>query len=149
MNSLILTFPLLLQALAMAADEGHFHRRRVLSRWERIGHPLDTLTVLACYALTLVPFGHDSSRVFVVFAVFSCVFVTKDEAVHHRDCSAKEQWLHAVLFMLHPIVLACVYLLWASGALVVLRFQTTLTAAVGLYQTLYWNVIWPRAQRIR
>ena len=45
------------QAALMMVDELHFHRRRGLPRWERIGHPLDTATVLVCYgtALTLSP----------------------------------------------------------------------------------------------
>ena len=42
-----------LQGLAMLVDELLFHRRRGLPRWERIGHPIDTLSVLACYGVSL------------------------------------------------------------------------------------------------
>src|SRR5262249_11498801 len=48
------TAPSLLQAPAMAVDEGWYHNRRGLPRWERIGHPLDTLTVAATYGYALV-----------------------------------------------------------------------------------------------
>ena len=56
-----LSVPLALQALAMLVDELHFHRQRGLPRWERLGHPLDTLSVLACYALTLVAAPSDEN----------------------------------------------------------------------------------------
>jgi 2-polyprenyl-6-hydroxyphenyl methylase / 3-demethylubiquinone-9 3-methyltransferase len=104
-----LVVPLGLQALAMAVDEAYFHRRRGLPRWERIGHPLDTLT--------------------------------KDEAVHARLCTAGEQWLHAILFVLHPIVLAAFALLWRAGHTDILAVQLALVAGFGIYQVVYWNVI--------
>ncbi len=52
-GSALLLAPLAVQGIAMAVDELHFHRRRGLGRWERLGHPLDTLTVLACIGWTL------------------------------------------------------------------------------------------------
>lgn len=48
-NSLFLFIPFPLQMICMAVDEAHFHRWRGLPRWERLGHSLDTLTVLACF----------------------------------------------------------------------------------------------------
>jgi hypothetical protein len=160
----LLGAPLVVQAAAMAFDEFHYHRRRGLGRWERIGHPLDTLTVLACigWALCMRPTpGH--AVVYVGLAALSCLFVTKDEFVHARRCSPGEHWLHAVLFVIHPMALASVGLLWPglhrpgtavpdwlqgtaplSGVLLV-QFGTT--AAFCAYQAWYWNFRWqPRAQ---
>ena len=89
LNSYWLSVPFILQMLCMAADELWFHRRRGLPRWERIGHPLDTLTVVLCLAWILcVQPTHRTVLVFVALAVFSSVFVTKDEPVHWRRCSA-------------------------------------------------------------
>jgi hypothetical protein len=129
----------------MLVDELYFHRRRRLPRWERLGHPLDTLSVLACYAvvLALAP-GGNVWPVYAGLAVISCVFVTKDEFIHAGLCSRGEHWLHAVLFVLHPVVFGAVALLWVRGWREVVAVQAALTLAFGVYQLLYWNVPWRR-----
>src|SRR6266511_3179227 len=106
LNSIFLFIPFTLQTFCMAVDEFYFHRRRGLPRWERLGHPLDTLTALACFVwlLSAAPSALSLS-VYVCLSVFSCLFVTKDEPVHSKHCSPNEQWLHALLFSLHPLVL--------------------------------------------
>src|SRR5690606_12706734 len=70
-----------LQALAMVVDEGWFHRRRGLPRWERIGHPLDTLTIALCLAWLLCVPPSESAALpgYLVLAIGSTLFVTKDE----------------------------------------------------------------------
>jgi hypothetical protein len=136
-------FPLALQALAMVFDELHFHRRRGLPRWERIGHPLDTSTVLACLAVAaFAPPTRSWLVVYGVLGAFSCFFITKDEPVHARLCEAGEHWLHAVLFVLHPVVLAAVAVLWLHGLHALVLAQGAVTLAFGAYQTAYWNVTW-------
>jgi hypothetical protein len=140
--------PLGLQAVCMLVDELHFHRARGLPRWERIGHPLDTLSVLACYglALSLVP-RTANLGFYVALAFLSCLLVTKDELVHAERCQPLEQWLHAVLFILHPIVLGVGALLWLSQERTLLWLSASLTAAFGCYQALYWNVPWTKLFR--
>ena len=115
MNPALWCLPFVLQGLAMAADEFGFHRRREVPRWEWLGHALDTLVFLACLAcpLLLPPLG-PNLRLYAGLAVFSCLLITKDEFVHQRLCSGGEQWLHAVLFLLHPVVLITTALLWAG-----------------------------------
>jgi 2-polyprenyl-6-hydroxyphenyl methylase/3-demethylubiquinone-9 3-methyltransferase len=142
--------PIVLQAIAMLVDEGRFHRRRGLPRWERIGHPLDTLTIAVCLGwLIAMPRSAPAALpVYVGLAIFSTLFVTKDELVHARLCSGGEQWLHALLFVLHPIVLAAFAAIWWSGAnTIVLVGQLTVTLAFTVYQIVYWNVIRDRAAR--
>ncbi|HSD91174.1 MAG TPA: bifunctional 2-polyprenyl-6-hydroxyphenol methylase/3-demethylubiquinol 3-O-methyltransferase UbiG [Kofleriaceae bacterium] len=130
--------PIALQAGAMLVDELWFHRRRELPRWERIGHPLDTLTIVVCLGWLLAGGG---LGVYIGLAIASTLFVTKDEGVHARLCGAGEQWLHAVLFALHPIVLAGFgYLAW-SGHRGVLVAQLAVTLAFMAYQVVFWNVI--------
>ncbi|HEY1959776.1 MAG TPA: hypothetical protein VGH28_29405 [Polyangiaceae bacterium] len=129
-----------LQALAMVVDEGRFHARRPMPRWERLGHPLDTATVAACYAWLLVaPHTEGALGVYAALAVFSCVFVTKDERVHTRLCTGTEHWLHAVLFILHPVVLAGFALAWWTGHDFLVAAQLSLTMAFGTYQLVRWN----------
>src|SRR5262249_48477984 len=107
--------PLSIQAIAMAFDELHFHRQRGLGRWERLGHPLDTLTLLACLAWILVmPPTKDHAVVYAALAAVSCVFITKDEFVHTKACGPAEHWLHALLFVVHPVVLLTYAWLWPS-----------------------------------
>ena len=139
---MIAAVPIALQALAMLVDEFYFHRRRDLPRWERIGHPLDTLTIVACLVWLLAGGGLTG---YVVLAIASTLFVTKDEAVHTKHSSAGEHWLHAVLFALHPIVLAAfAYLAW-RGESTALKIQLAVTLGFFGYQVIYWNV-W-RARR--
>lgn len=142
-----LIIPLVVQGAAMLVDEGWFHRRRGLPRWERIGHPLDTLTIVACLAWLLAsdPANASALPVYVALAVGSCVFVTKDEGVHARLCDGGEHWLHAVLFVLHPIVLATLGIAWWLGRTDLLAVQLAITLAFLAYQVVYWNFVWKEA----
>src|SRR5215472_902738 len=153
----LLLLPLAVQGIAILVDELHFHLLRGLPRWERIGHPLDTFTVLAP-VLWLV-FTLPSERnliVYIAAAVFSCFFVTKDEFVHAHLCAPAEHLNHAVLFIAHPLVFAALALLWPlyhvpSGAVEwlehfrglewALPIQATLLALYMIYQAVYWNLI--------
>jgi hypothetical protein len=142
MTPWLLTLPFLAQGAVMGLDEGWFHRRRGLPRWERIGHPLDSLTVAACFAwvVLVAPEAPGALTVYVVLAVVSCLFVTKDEVVHKRLCSAPEGWLHALLFVLHPIVLFAAALLWRAHALHgALVTQLVLVSGFAVYQAVYWG----------
>jgi hypothetical protein len=159
--SVLILIPFLVQLIVIGIDEFYFHLRRGLPKWERIGHPLDTLTVLACFAwIVFIPYSRFSCNLYIGLALFSCVFVTKDEFVHKDCCLASEQWLHALLFINHPIVLTAAGLIWpiADGGTGLTRLnglipyaealrgfllmQTGATALFLIYQILYWNVLW-------
>jgi hypothetical protein len=132
------------QGILMTIDELHFHRRRGLPRWERIGHPLDTLSVLACYAVAL-GFSPEAKaiRLYAGLAILSCLFITKDELVHAKLCEPAEQWLHALLFVIHPIVLASAAWLWIHGGpRTSLVGLVAITLSFGIYQLVYWNRPW-------
>ena len=152
-----------LQGLLMVFDEFVFHWRRGLPVWERIGHPLDTLTVIACFCFAFLnEFSTANLAVFAGLGVFSCVFVTKDEFVHSRECDPAEQWLHAALFVMHPLVIGCYGMIWwleselPKSSLVpflgstvsvnlsiskIMLGQILITGFFCLYQIIYWNVI--------
>jgi hypothetical protein len=139
----LLLLPAILQGLAMSVDEFVFHRRRGLPRWERVGHPLDTLTAAACYGwLLAVPASEPHALgVYVTLSAFSCLFITKDEIVHARLCEPLESWLHAVLFVLHPIVFLAFGLIWVSGSDAwALQGALVSTLVLFTYQIVYWNV---------
>ena len=129
-----------LQAVAMIVDEAYFHRRRELPRWERIGHPLDTLTIVICLGWLLAASPTTTNLyVYVGLAIASTLFVTKDEFVHAKLCTGGEQWLHAVLFVLHPLVLAAFAGMWWTGQLWPLGAQLVITVLFMTYQIVYWN----------
>ena len=153
--------PFALQAIGMVFDEGYFHIRRGLPLWERIGHPIDTLSVLVCMGFILfVPFSTTALVIYIALASFSSILVTKDEFVHKEHCPATENWLHAVLFTLHPITLTSAGFMWpvVQGVEVTpwiarwlnqpealrlfLQMQFGTMALFLCYQILFWNVIW-------
>ena len=153
----LLLLPFALHAAALLTDEFYFHHERGLPRWERIGHPLDTFTVLAgFYWILFLPWSGAALKIYLALAIFSCLFVTKDEWVHVRCCRGGENWLHAILFLLHPVTFIMAALIWpflhgqASPWLVLgegdrFILQVAFPAFVGLttlywiYQILYWN----------
>jgi hypothetical protein len=138
----ILLLPAALQTLAMSVDELVFHRKRGLPRWERLGHPLDTLTAALCYCwLVVAPAGSPNALgIYIALCAFSCLFITKDEFVHARLCEPLETWLHAVLFVLHPVVFLAFGVAWYAGGNAWL-LKGALASTLGLlsYQVVYWN----------
>lgn len=162
---LLILLPFLVQAMVIAFDEIYFHLKRGLPKWERIGHPLDTLSVVGCFSFVLfVPYSGAALKLYIALGIFSCLFVTKDEFVHKDHCLAAEQWLHALLFLNHPILLTALGLLWPllSGAdapswiapwqsslptlKIFLYSQGILALLFMLYQIFYWNFIWSKKQ---
>lgn len=141
---IFLLIPFALQGLAMFFDEFYFHRKRGLPLWERIGHPIDSLSVLACYSFIYFQPPTDlNMKIYIALCAFSCLLITKDEFVHTQHCEARENWLHAVLFILHPITFLAAGVIWkdnlnsqfiAAQPLVILLFMT--------YQILYWSPLW-------
>jgi 2-polyprenyl-6-hydroxyphenyl methylase/3-demethylubiquinone-9 3-methyltransferase len=128
------------QAALMFVDERAFHRARGLGEWESWGHVADS----AFFALALSPaalFAPAPGAVlaYAALAIVSTVLVTKDEWIHSDECTGSEQWIHALLFALHPCVFIAVGALWARGEGAPLRAGLPLAvAAYSLYQWFYW-----------
>ena len=144
--------PVAVQGALMVVDEFYFHHKRGLGLWERRGHPLDTLSVLACFVVPAVfPFGLRAGLGYAALCLFSSAFVTKDEWVHAEQCDPAEQWLHALLFVVHPLVFVGFGFLWFARPDIVgglLMGQIALMGVVLTYQVLFWVVLgkgrWPR-----
>ena len=110
--------PLALQSVAMGVDELGCHRHRAVPRLEWQGHVLDTSAFLLCLVWPLL-FAPTAPHLVAYAGLggFSCLLVTKDEWTHHVGCAGSEHWVHALLFLLHPVVLIATACLWAgSGA---------------------------------
>jgi hypothetical protein len=141
--TLLLVAPALVQTALMAIDEGWFHRRRGLPRFERLGHPVDTASVALAYAwLAAVPPTRGHAAVFAALALASCLTVTKDEWIHARVCTPGEHWLHALLFVLHPIALAGFGVLWWTHHRAPVAVALALTVGFGAYQLIAWSIPW-------
>lgn len=153
--------PFAAQAIAIAIDEGYFHYKRGLPLWERIGHPLDTLSMLFCLGFVIyAPFSTNNLVIYACLAVFSCLMVTKDEFVHKHHCPGAENWLHALLFILHPITLITAGIIWPvtqgveipswlgkwldnpSALHEFLYIQFWAIFLFCAYQAFFWNVVW-------
>lgn len=157
------TLPFLAQGLAISFDEFYYHLRRNLPRWERIGHPLDTLSVVGCLAIArFIPYSSGWFTAYVAACIFSCLLITKDEWVHAETCSPGEHWLHAVLFVLHPVVLTAAGILWIAKATSpiapldwlpdsgtanhLLTLQLSALTVFLLYQLAFWLFFKPRME---
>lgn len=123
-------------------DEFYFHHQRGLPTWEKLGHPLDTLSVLVCFAFLHFATPDTANLwIYLGLSAFSCLFVTKDEPVHVQVCTGAESWLHAVLFMLHPVVLASAGLIWYSAAIGGAEMGQALAPLQGLQPVLFGQLI--------
>ena len=138
---ILLLTPFILQGAAMFFDEIYFHRKRGLPLWERIGHPIDSLSVFLCYLfICLMPYTETNLNVYVGLCAFSCLLVTKDEFVHTQNCEARENWLHAVLFVLHPLTFLAAGILWKQQLLShFLVLQAVAILLFMIYQIIYWS----------
>lgn len=131
----------------MFIDE-KIHLKRGLGLWERFGHPLDTLTVFVpMLFIALNPYTDNGHYIYLGLGIFSCLFITKDEWVHKNECSSFEQWIHSVLFVLHPIIFLSAGIIWKTdGNHFFLRMQPVFIGAFFLYQTLKWSFTWKEAK---
>lgn len=137
----LLVFPFIIHAVLMGIDE-YLHHQRGLGTWERIGHPLDTITVLVPITfIAMNEFNDRSLFIYLSLAIFSCVFITKDEFIHGEFCGKVESWIHALLFILHPVIFLCAGLMWLKND-VFLNLLPCLIGLFLLYQIICWSLRW-------
>ena len=144
----LLYLPFILQAILMGIDE-NFHAKRGLGLWERLGHPLDTLTVFVPLSYIAINENNSNSMiVFIILGVFSCLFITKDEFVHHRECSSTEQWIHSLLFILHPAIFLTSGILWKFYPEdQFIQLQPVLVGIFMIYQIFRWSIPWKQVTK--
>jgi hypothetical protein len=161
---IVLAFLIGLHAFFMIIDEFYFHMKRILPKWERIGHPLDTLFFLACFVVVIFFSMTKMSIIFyIILSCISCVFIIKDEFIHLKHCSKYEQMLHALMFILHPVLLIILFLSWSSftkpyfdflqiihSPIIknIIWFQFSSAIVFLFYQVIYWNYLFKDKEHV-
>jgi hypothetical protein len=153
MSKLIL-LPFLIQSILMFIDEFYFHHKRGLPKWERIGHPIDTLfLLLPFFIFNFLPFTKLTSIAAGILILISSLIIIKDEWVHKEHSSGGENALHALLFMIHPLVLISSFAIWRFpwilkkafvSAETYLQFAMISIGIFLIYQIIYWNIIYAK-----
>lgn len=138
-----LYLPFIIQSLLMGFDE-YLHTKRGLGTWERLGHPLDTLTVFVPLSLICInEFTPERLTVYIILSGFSCLFITKDEFIHTQHCSALENWIHSLLFILHPMIFLSSGVIWKYHPdNEFLAYQATMVGVFMIYQIFRWSIRW-------
>lgn len=133
--------------IIMTIDEFYFHHKRGLPKWERIGHPIDTFFFLICVFIPcFFHYNTISLYTFFIFSLISCLIIVKDEKIHLTFCNAKEQTLHALLFVTHPLLLLCIFTFWKFQnkfifSKYILQTQFAMVLLFLIYQIVYWNFL--------
>jgi hypothetical protein len=137
------------QSSLIAIDEFVCHRMRTLPKWELIGHPIDTFC-LWIYLIALRFLDSSSQWPLIgtaILGLVSCFIITKDEWVHKEHATAFENWLHAMLFVLHPAVVLLYYYLWYEGVEdfePLLHMSVVLVGGYFFYQSFMGLLRWRR-----
>jgi hypothetical protein len=79
-------------------------------------------------------------HVYLGLCAVSCLEITKDEWQHRELCSGFENWLHALLFILHPVALGWAAWLWWNGVTWVIVGASVLSFGVMVHQIVWWNL---------
>jgi 2-polyprenyl-6-hydroxyphenyl methylase/3-demethylubiquinone-9 3-methyltransferase len=122
-------------------DEFYFHQRRRLPKWERIGHPVDTFSVILPFIyMGFMPYTGSTPKLLFLIMLFSCGLISKDEWVHAKLAPATEHWVHSILFVVHPLLFITAWMLWREqGPILVLKLQLLILSTFLVYQIFYWN----------
>jgi len=67
------------------------------------------------------------------------LIITKDEFVHAEECEPSEQWLHSVLFIIHPVALYGLWFAWMNSFNTIIQIQAAIIFVFMMYQIIYWN----------
>lgn len=110
---------------------------------------MDTLSVILPFLyLSFMPYAGHTPLTLIFLMFFSCVFITKDEWVHAEHSTPGENWLHAFLFMMHPLVFVSAWYLWKEeGPTFAHRLQLGLLFLFFSYQLVYWLIIAEKATK--
>ena len=131
------------QGILMFFDEFVFHRRRGLGQWEKIGHPIDTLFFLIPFLIILFS---ENEKLFMISSIISTLMITKDEFIHSRECDSWEQWLHSLLFIIHPIALISLWVAGIKGYHEIVYIQSIIVFLFLSYQIIYWSFFYGKVK---
>jgi hypothetical protein len=132
-----------------AYDEYALKRKRSLSQSEINSALIDGFLFLSIVALTIFTnFSSTLSYVYIGLAVLSCASIIKNEFFYPDTIKREERVVHALMYVLHPLILYCFYTSWSMNFFItnmtywtmqllylILGFKTI------TYHVIYWNYI--------
>lgn len=149
---IFITITTLLHGILFTFDEYIVHKKRSLSQKEVNSGLIDGVLFLSTVALTLfTKFSSLLEIIYISLGFLSCVAIIKHEMFLPPDITKRERVIHAVLYILHPLILYAFYVSWKSDF-----FNTNLTYwmmqlgyfALGFkaitYHVIYWNYVYER-----
>ncbi len=146
---LFISITTIFHAFAFAYDEYVLNKRRDLSQGEINSALIDGIIYLSTVAFTIFTTYSDVlGSLYVFLASCSCISIIKNEYFYPNNLPKIERIIHAILYILHPLILYAFYLSWKENF-----FQTNMTywmlqlgyMALGFkamsYHVIYWNFI--------
>ncbi len=146
---LFITITTVLHACLFGYDEYFLKRKRELSQAEINSGILDGILFLFVVSLTIfTTFSESLGYIYIGFSGLSCISIVKNEFFYPKDIERVERIVHALLYVLHPLILYCFYASWKMGFFVsdmtywMLQLcYLILGVKTVTYHIVYWNYI--------
>lgn len=147
-----ITFTTLFHAVLYFLDEHYFHRKRGLSDNEVKSGMFDGILYVITVGLTIfTTYSKGLSYLYITLALLSCLSIVKHEYFYPETMDKKERITHALLYIIHPLILFAFYQSWQSSLfdnelfywmLQLAYFALAFKAAA--FYVIYWNYIYER-----
>ena len=147
-----ITFITLFHAVLYFLDEHIFHRERGLSTNEIKSGVFDGILFVITVGLTIfTTYSESLSYLYITLATLSCLSIIKHEYFYPEVLSKKERLTHALLYIVHPLILYAFYLSWQSNLfdqnllywMLQLAYFALAFKSASFY-IIYWNYIYEK-----
>ncbi len=146
---LFISFITIFHAGLYFVDEYILRKQRDVSQKEINSVLVDGLLFLSIVAMTIfTSYSKNLGYIYLVLSALSCISIVINEAFYPASLSCKERVIHALLYILHPLILYAFYSSWKMDF-----FNTNMTywwlqlgylvlgAKAITYHVIYWNFI--------
>lgn len=139
---------MVIQVILFNVDEYYFHRKRGLVKQEVISAIVDgALYLIPLLIAIFLPFNSLWQKLYIGFAMISCLSIAKNECFY-PSLTAPERVVHALLYILHPVMLYTFYISWEQNYFTTMInfwmiqiIYMALGAKTLTYQIIYWNYV--------
>ena len=147
-----ITFITLFHALLYFMDEHIFHRERGLSPSEIKSGMFDGILFVLTVGLTIFStYSTGLAYLYITLASLSCLSIIKHEYFYPDYLSKRERITHALLYIIHPLILYAFYNSWKSNLfdenlmywMLQLAYFALAFKSASFY-IIYWNYVYER-----